>query len=144
MLSNYEITFIVEPNYDDERINGVVGKFTEFIKNNGGDVGRIDRMGKKRLAYSIGKRQYGYYVYTEVKMPGAAVSPLNRWFQLSEDIFRHLVVFMSERDIKFKQITQEIYKKEMEQRNASTRPTRAPRPGGTNGRRGDESMSTEE
>ena len=63
MLSNYEITFIVEPNYDEERINGVVGKFTEFIKNNGGDVGRIDRMGKKRLAYSIGKRQYGYYVF---------------------------------------------------------------------------------
>ena len=143
MLSNYEITFIVEPNYDDERINGVVGKFTEFIKNNGGDVGRIDRMGKKRLAYSIGKRQYGYYVYTEVKMPGAAVSPLNRWFALSEDIFRHLIVVMTERDIKFKQITQEIYKKEMDQRNASTRPTRPARPGGE-GRRRDEFSSTEE
>ncbi len=135
MLKNYEITFIIEPSYDDEKINTVVGGFTELIQSHGGSVDRTERMGKRRLAYSIGKRQYGYYVYTEVKMPGAAVAPLKRWFALSDDIFRHLVVVMSERDIKFKQITQEIYKKEMEQRNASTRPVRGTRGGGTGGGR---------
>ncbi len=147
MLKNYEITFIIEPSYDEDKINKVVGGFTELIQSHGGSVDRTERMGKKRLAYAIGKRQYGYYVYTEVKLPGEAVAPLKRWFALSEDIFRHLVVFMTERDIKFKQITQEIYKKEMEQRNASTRPGgggRGTRGGGGGGRRHhEEKQSTE-
>ncbi len=121
-LKTYEITFIAEPNYDDERVNSMVGKYTEFIGARGGEVQKVERLGKKRLAYPIEKRQYGYYIYSEVKMPGTGVAPLKRWFALAEDIIRHLVVVMSERDIRFKALTADRYRKEMERRNVATRP----------------------
>jgi len=121
-LRNYEVTFIAEPNFDDERVNSLVGKYTEFIEKNGGTVEKVERMGKKRLAYAIEKRQYGYYIYTELKMPGEAVAPLKRWFALSEDVFRHLAVRMTDRDVRLKAVTTEHYRKEMDRRNAATRP----------------------
>jgi small subunit ribosomal protein S6 len=124
-LRSYEVTFIAEPNFDDERVNALVGTFTEVIEKQGGQVHKVDRMGKKRLAYGIEKRQYGYYIYTEIKMPGAGVGPLRRWFALSEDIFRHLVVKMSDRDVRQKALTYDRHRKEMDRRNAATRPERS-------------------
>ncbi len=121
-VRHYEVTFIAEPNFDDERVNALVGKYGEFIEKNGGEVTKVERMGKKRLAYPIEKRQYGYYIYTEIKMPGDAVAPLKRWFALSEDVFRHMTVRMSDRDIRMKALTQDRHRKEMDRRNAATRP----------------------
>ncbi len=121
-LRQYEITFIAEPNFDDERINAVIAKYTEQLKKLGGEVQKVDRVGKKRLAYPIEKRQYGYYIYSEVLLPGEAITPVKRWFALSDDIFRHLAVRMSDRDIRFKAMTQDRYRKEMERRNTATRP----------------------
>jgi len=121
-LRNYEVTFIAEPNFDDERVNSLVGKYSEFIEKNGGEVQKVERMGKKRLAYPVEKRQYGYYIYTEVKLPGEGVAPLKRWFALSEDVFRHLTVRMTDRDVKLKALTQDHFRKEMDRRNAATRP----------------------
>jgi small subunit ribosomal protein S6 len=126
-LRSYEVTFIAEPNFDDERVNALVGTFTEFIDKQEGQVSKVDRMGKKRLAYTIEKRQYGYYLYAEVKMPGTGVGPLRRWFALSEDIFRHLVVKMSDRDVRLKALTNDRHRKEMDRRNAATRPERGPK-----------------
>ena len=121
-LRQYEITFIAEPNFDDERINAVIAKYTEQLKKLGGEVQKVDRVGKKRLAYPIEKRQYGYYIYSEVLLPGEALIPVKRWFALSDDIFRHLAVRMSDRDIRFKALTQDRYRREMERRNSATRP----------------------
>ena len=121
-LRNYEITFIAEPNFDDERVNSLVGKYSEFIEKNGGTVEKVERMGKKRLAYAIEKRQYGYYIFTEVKLPGESVAPLKRWFALSEDVFRHLAVRMTDRDVRLKALTSDHFRKEMDRRNAATRP----------------------
>jgi len=121
-LRSYEITFIAEPNFDDERVNALVGKWTELIEKHGGEVQKVERMGKKRLAYTVEKRQYGYYLYSEVRLPGEAITPVKRWFALSEDIFRHMVVKMTDKDIKLKALTQDRYRKEMDRRSAATRP----------------------
>jgi small subunit ribosomal protein S6 len=121
-LRPYEITFIAEPNFDDERVNAMISKYSEFVEKQGGQVSKVERMGKKRLAYLIEKRQYGYYVYTETMLPGEAIGQLKRWFALSEDVFRHLVVRMTERDMRKKALTQDRYRKEMDRRNAATRP----------------------
>lgn len=134
-LRNYEVTFIAEPNFDDERVNSLVGKYSEFIEKSGGEVQKVERMGKKRLAYSIEKRQYGYYIYTEVKMPGEAVALLKRWFALSEDVFRHLAVRMTDRDVKLKALTMDHFRKEMDRRNAATRPGAREGNGGREGYR---------
>jgi hypothetical protein len=50
------------------------------------------------------------------------VAPLKRWFALSEDVFRHLAVRMTDRDVRLKAVTTEHYRKEMDRRNAATRP----------------------
>lgn len=121
-LRQYEITFIAEPNFDDERVNALVGKWTELIEKHGGEVQKVERMGKKRLAYTVEKRQYGYYLYSEVQLPGEAIIPVKRWFTLSEDVFRHMIVRMSDRDIRLKAVTQDRYRKEMDRRSAATRP----------------------
>ena len=51
-MKNYEVMYIIK-TMDEEATNAVISKFETLIANNGGTVEKIDRWGKKRLAYEI-------------------------------------------------------------------------------------------
>ena len=51
-MRKYEVIFIVKP-LEEEATNAVIEKFENIIATNGGTVDKIDRWGKKRLAYEI-------------------------------------------------------------------------------------------
>ncbi len=51
-MRKYEVMFIVKPA-EEEALNIVVAKFENLIKNNGGNIEKIDPWGKKRLAYEV-------------------------------------------------------------------------------------------
>ena len=48
-MKAYEVMYIVKP-VEEEAFEAVVAKFENLINNNGGNVEKTDRWGKKRLA----------------------------------------------------------------------------------------------
>ncbi len=52
----------------------------------------MDRWGRRRLAYSIRKKNAGFYVQVFHKSPTDIVSKLEQTFKLDEDVIRHLTV----------------------------------------------------
>ncbi len=47
----YEVMIILDPTLDDESVRTEVDRATELIKARGGNPGRVERWGKRRLAY---------------------------------------------------------------------------------------------
>jgi small subunit ribosomal protein S6 len=94
MIREYETTFIVDSLLPEEQINTTIDKIKDFIEKNGGKISQIDRWGKRRLAYEIAKKQYGYYVYIRFQYEGALIKELEREYKLDESIIRYLTVLI--------------------------------------------------
>lgn len=94
-MRKYETVFVIDSLLKNEEIEEIVKKHERFISANGGTIDMIDRWGKKRLAYEIKKRQYGYYVLIRFDAPPTIVKPLEREFRLNEAILRYKTLLMT-------------------------------------------------
>lgn len=95
-----EVTVIVNGALEEETIQQVVDRTSEFLTRNGGTVKVADHWGRKRLAYPINKKHTGYYVQFGVDAPAELAPLLERYFHLEEHIIRHLVLSLTEKDLR--------------------------------------------
>lgn len=102
-MRTYETVIVIDSLLKSEEIDAIVEKVERIIKNNGGEIVEIDRWGKKRLAYEIKKRQYGYYVDIIFQGPGNLVYILEREYGLDENILRYLTVHLNKRALQHKE-----------------------------------------
>lgn len=91
-MQQYESTFIVDAHLSDDAVEKTIEKFKKVIEDGGATVHNIDRWGKRRLAYEIGRKQYGYYVYVRFEGEGTFIQELERVYKLDDAILRYLTV----------------------------------------------------
>jgi len=91
-MHNYEFTFIVHPDVEDEGITGVTDKVSQFITTGGGQVTNVNHWGRRRLAYPIQKQREGYYVLMQVQLDPESINELERNLKLTEQVIRYLLV----------------------------------------------------
>jgi small subunit ribosomal protein S6 len=89
---DYETTFIINASLEDAQIETVITQATEIITRNGGELSATNRWGRKRLAYTIKKKNNGYYVHLEYVAPGQVIPQLERMLLLDENILRFLTI----------------------------------------------------
>ncbi len=92
MLRNYETMYIIKPQLEEEAIDAVVKKFDDHIVKNGGVVEKIEKKGKKRLAYEVKDHRDGFYVLMNFQLDPGQITELDRAFKLSDEVIRHIVV----------------------------------------------------
>lgn len=90
-MKKYEVMFIVKP-LDEEATNAVITKFENLINNNGGTVDKIDRWGKRRLAYEINDIGEGFYCLIYFTGEAKTVFELQRVMKITDEVLRHMVV----------------------------------------------------
>jgi small subunit ribosomal protein S6 len=83
--------YIIAAALDDEA-KDVVMETVESIIADGGEVVKTDRVGLKKLAYPIRKKNEGYYVLVEFKAPADLPKELDRRLRISDDVVRHLII----------------------------------------------------
>jgi small subunit ribosomal protein S6 len=83
---------IIDPKLEEEALEAVITKYSNLVTNNGGEVTKLDRWGKRRLAYEINENVEGYYVVMEFSAESKVAQEMERQFKISDDVFRHLVV----------------------------------------------------
>ena len=57
--------------------------------------------GKKRLAYTIDKQDFGLYYYFDLQLPAEAPAKISSAFNIADEILRYLLVRTDERKAKF-------------------------------------------
>ena len=93
----YEVMIILDPTLEDEAIRAEIDRATELIRSRGGNPGRVDKWGKRRLAYEIARHREGYYVLMEATAEPAVMSELHRTLQLADGVLRHKVIRVADR-----------------------------------------------
>ncbi|VBB07521.1 ribosomal protein s6 [Lucifera butyrica] len=90
-MKKYEVIFIVKP-LEEEATNAVIAKFENLIKSNGGDMEKIDRWGKRRLAYEVKDFMDGYYCLFFFSAEPKVVFELERVLKITDEILKYMIV----------------------------------------------------
>jgi small subunit ribosomal protein S6 len=106
----YETTFIVNAGLDDPQIDAVIEKVKDVIVKNGGEIRDLFKWGRKRFAYTIRKKNNGFYTVVEFSAPGDAIAKLERHYQLDENVIRYLTIQLDKKALKAKVAAAELLK----------------------------------
>lgn len=84
----YETMVILSPGLTKEEADKLVDKYADVVKAQGGEVVKIERMGKRKLAYPMKKQAEGTYALIVFNAPGAVVAELERQLRLNDDVLK--------------------------------------------------------
>jgi small subunit ribosomal protein S6 len=93
-LSNrvYEILFIADPNLGDTEVDALAEQVQGFVEKDGGRVEKVEKWGKKRLAYEVQRHHEGHYVLIVAESTGPLVSEVERRLKVTDGVIRYLTV----------------------------------------------------
>lgn len=89
-MAIYETVVILDSLLASKEIDVQVEQFSGIITQNGGTIRKVDKWGKKRLAFEIRKKQYGFYVAIEFEGSGNIPRTLESDFNYNDKVMRYL------------------------------------------------------
>ena len=98
MDRQYEVMFILRPDTEEEEMDKLISGFEATVTTGGGTVKSVERMGRRRLAYTVRKFNDGVYVLLIVAADGKVVAELERRLRVSEPVIKFITVRTDEED----------------------------------------------
>ena len=88
----YETIFIASPTLTDEQSDELVKHFEGVIAEQGGELLKTDKWGRKKLAYEVQKFSEGYYTLFQMNAGPKLVAELERRFRNNDSVIKFLSV----------------------------------------------------
>ena len=95
-MNAYELMYIINPALDEEGTNAVIEKFRGLIETNGGEIVKLDKWGKRKLAYEINNYKEGFYILCNFKAGADVPKELDRVLKITEDVVKHMLLRVEE------------------------------------------------
>jgi small subunit ribosomal protein S6 len=92
----YENLFIVRPDATEEEVDHLVDQMSKNVSTAGGTVDKVDKWGKRRLAYRIDKHREGQYVLMQFTAGPETVREFERRLRVQDSIIKFLTVRIDE------------------------------------------------
>ena len=93
-MNQYETVFILTPVLSDEQMKEAVNKFKGVRTKAGAEIISEENWGLKKLAYTIDKKNTGFYVLIEFKAEPQVLKTLEVAYRREEKVLRFLTVKM--------------------------------------------------
>jgi len=91
-MRNYEIMFIVNPNTTEDEIEKINSQLEGVITSAGGEIHKIEKMGKRRLAYEVNRLREGVYVLFVIGANGDIVRECERRLRVMDAVIKYITV----------------------------------------------------
>jgi small subunit ribosomal protein S6 len=98
MNRTYEIMFIVRPDVEEAELDKLIEGFSGNVTSGGGEVKSVEKMGRRRLAYTVRKFNDGFYVLLNVAAQGSLITEIERRLRVSEQVIKFITVRMDEEE----------------------------------------------
>ena len=92
----YEVVFIVDPDTSEEDLTRLTENLRAIVTDQGGNVTKSEVMGRRQLAYKVGRKNEGVYVLFEIEGTGREIAELERRMRVSDQVLRYLTVRVDE------------------------------------------------
>lgn len=96
MNRTYELMFIVRPDMAEEDLDKLISTLETAVSSTGGTVKSVERMGKRRLAYTVRRFHDGVYVLLTAEGSGGLIHELERRLRVTEPVLKFLTVRIDE------------------------------------------------
>ncbi len=90
-MRHYEIVFMVHPD-QSEQVPGMIERYTTILKQDDGQIHRLEDWGRRQLAYPIEKLHKAHYVLINAEATTEAVAELENAFRFNDIILRNMVM----------------------------------------------------
>jgi small subunit ribosomal protein S6 len=90
--------FIVRPDVVEEDVDKLIAGFSANITNGGGAVKAVEKMGRRKLAYTVRKFNEGNYILLTVEANGVVILELERRLRVTEPVIKFITVRVDEEE----------------------------------------------
>jgi small subunit ribosomal protein S6 len=98
-LRSYQSVLILKPDIDEARVDEALEKIGELIKSNGGASLKVEKWGKKRLAYRVKKNRFGIYLNIYHTLEPTNITELETKYKLYDLIIKYMVVRLEDDEL---------------------------------------------
>ena len=98
MNRTYEIMFIVRPDVEEADLDKLIEGFSTNVTAGNGEVKSVEKMGRRRLAYTVRKFNDGFYVLLTIAAEGKLITEIERRLRVSEPVIKFITVRMDEEE----------------------------------------------
>jgi small subunit ribosomal protein S6 len=92
----YEILYIADPNLGEPEVDALTALIQGYVEKVGGRIQRVEKWGKKRLAYLIGKHREGSYVLIVAEGQASIVREVERRIRVTDGVVKFMTVRVDE------------------------------------------------
>lgn len=121
-MRRYETIFITYPDLPEEDITGLVERYSAIVKDRQGIIVKVEKWGKRKLAYEIEKQARGFYVLIDFVGTAAIVTEFERNLRIGDKILKFMTVKTQEA-VNLEELEKEMNPPEVE---AKVEPAPAP------------------
>ncbi len=90
-MRHYEIVFMVHPD-QSEQVPGMLDRYSNIVKQGGGQIHRSEDWGRRQLAYPINKIHKAHYALLNVECNSSTLEELSTGFKFNDAVLRNLVM----------------------------------------------------
>ena len=96
MNRTYELMFIVRPDMPEEDLDKLISTLETAVSSSGGTMKNVEKMGKRRLAYTVRRFHDGVYILLTFEGSGGLVHELERRLRVTEPVLKFISVRIDE------------------------------------------------
>ena len=93
-MRRYETFIILDPDLSEDLRRPVIERAKDVMAQMGGTLLRVEEWGSRRLAYTIRKKERGFYVRFDFCGSGQLVNEMERFFRIDERVLKHMSVLL--------------------------------------------------
>jgi len=95
-LKRYETLFIVQSELSSEDITAIIDRYSKIITDMKGTVLKVERWGKRKLAYLIRKQARGFYILIDFAGRREIVAEVERILKFDDKVLKYMSVKLAD------------------------------------------------
>ena len=95
-MKRYETLFIVQSELSSDDINAIIDRYSKIITDMKGTVLKVERWGKRKLAYLIRKQSRGFYILIDFAGKREIVAELERILKFDDKVLKYMSVKLAD------------------------------------------------
>ena len=91
-MRDYELLYIIKTELSEEQTQAVIDRYVGILEGEGATVEKVDKWGKRKLAYDINYESEGYYVLYNFESKPDFPAELERVLNITDGVLRSMVI----------------------------------------------------